>query len=107
MKKYFSFSLITESLISSAVMAARQNDLREQLDLDGARVAFRAIANGYNVNWGKFDFKNPEDDQRATKVHNYLDAVLRKNIWSGPKRALALDVQTLTIFRTLTICGLI
>ncbi|MBY0272833.1 MAG: hypothetical protein K2X02_05420 [Alphaproteobacteria bacterium] len=58
-------------------MADRQNDLREQLDLDGARVAFRAIANGYSVNWGEFDFKNPEDDQRATKVHNYLDAVLR------------------------------
>lgn len=69
--------------MDSAAMATvgREEDLLEALDSKAAKVALQAINNGYKVNWGEFDFKNPEDDQRATKVQGYLDTVLgRKSI---------------------------
>lgn len=79
MKQYFLFSLVTASLMSSAAMAMvdREEELLQALDSKAAKVALQAINNEYNVNWGEFDFKNSEDDKRATNVVHYLDAVLR------------------------------
>lgn len=64
--------------MGSAAMAMvdREEELFQALDSKAAKVALQAINNEYNVNWGELDFKNHEDDLRATKVQGYLDVVL-------------------------------
>ncbi|MBY0292836.1 MAG: hypothetical protein K2W92_06070 [Alphaproteobacteria bacterium] len=80
MKKILAFYLIATTILGSATFAGK-DELLQDLDMKGLKIALKATTHNYQVNWKEsFDFNDSDDEKRSNTVLHFLDAVLGEKI---------------------------